>query len=182
MSGKRNPPFRKMKSTRDPTYDDILAIARLIEAGSRFTEFRLRSGDIEVEVKRAPATATIAAARAAAASAELAAATAPAEPGAAPGATSPASAPHDPPQHLPPGARAVTAPMAGTFYRASQPGAAPFVEVGTRVAPETIVGIVEVMKLMSSIPAGVAGVVTQVLAPDAQPVQAGQALLVVGAE
>src|SRR5688572_31481678 len=40
-------------SGRVPTYDDLLAIARLVEAGSRFTEFRLRSGDIEVEVKRA---------------------------------------------------------------------------------------------------------------------------------
>ena len=40
-------------ANREPTYDDILAIARLIESGSRFSEFRLRSGDIEVEVKRA---------------------------------------------------------------------------------------------------------------------------------
>ena len=47
-AAKAAPPAR-----RDPTYDDILAIARLIESGSRFSEFRLRSGDIEVEVKRA---------------------------------------------------------------------------------------------------------------------------------
>src|SRR5688572_12654663 len=67
MSGKRNAAFRKMKKPRTssrsakpvpaghraPTYDDLLAIARLIESGSRFSEFRLKSGDIEVEVKRA---------------------------------------------------------------------------------------------------------------------------------
>ena len=55
---KRSPEKRRVANprapaTRTPGYDDLLAIARLVESGSRFTEFRLRSGDIEVEVKRA---------------------------------------------------------------------------------------------------------------------------------
>ena len=41
-----------MKKPADPTYEDLIAIVRLIESGSRFTDFRLRSGDIEVEVHR----------------------------------------------------------------------------------------------------------------------------------
>ena len=68
--------------------------------------------------------------------------------------------------------------MVGTFYRASEPGAPPFVEVGQTVEPETTVCIVEVMKLMSSIPAGAYGTIVQVLVDDAAPVAAGQPLIV----
>jgi acetyl-CoA carboxylase biotin carboxyl carrier protein len=58
----------------------------------------------------------------------------------------------------------VRAPLPGTFYRAPQPGAPPFVEVGGTVAPDTVVGIVETMKMMNSVPAGVAGEVVAILA------------------
>src|SRR6187399_405566 len=50
---RRAPEVPRASAPRTPGYEDLLAIARLIESGSRFTEFRLRSGDIEVEVKRA---------------------------------------------------------------------------------------------------------------------------------
>jgi acetyl-CoA carboxylase biotin carboxyl carrier protein len=160
---------------RAPTYDDLLAIARLIESGSRFSEFRLRSGDIEVEVKRANGDAgprTVAApAPAAPASAP---ASAPAPVAAAPAAAQSADIPAD--RHL------VKAPMVGTFYRSPAPEAPPFVEVGTRVKPDTIVCIIEVMKLMNSVPAGVAGVVTHVLAHNAHPVEAGQPVIAIKAE
>jgi len=53
--------------------------------------------------------------------------------------------------------RAVTAPLPGTFYRSPKPGAPPFVEVGTRVTPDTVVAIVETMKLMNSVYAGAYG-------------------------
>ena len=56
----------------------------------------------------------------------------------------------------------VPAPMLGTFYRAEGPGRPPFVDVGSTVEPDTIVGIIEVMKMMNSIPAGVAGTVVEV--------------------
>jgi acetyl-CoA carboxylase biotin carboxyl carrier protein len=60
------------------------------------------------------------------------------------------------------GLRAVRAPLPGTFYRAPMPGAPPFVEVGRRVEPDTVVGIVETMKLMNSVPAGVSGTVAEI--------------------
>lgn len=68
-------------------------------------------------------------------------------------------------------------PIAGTWYHAPKPGAAPFVDVGARVEANTVVGIVEVMKLMNSIPAGVAGTVAQILVEDAGFVEKGTLLL-----
>jgi len=70
----------------------------------------------------------------------------------------------------------IEAPMLGTFYRAEAPGAAPFVEPGSRVEPDTIVCIIEVMKMMNSIPAGVFGTVTEVLAENAELVEYGEPL------
>lgn len=56
----------------------------------------------------------------------------------------------------------VTAPMLGVFYRAEGPGKEPFVELGSEVAPDTTLCIIEVMKMMNSIPAGIAGTVAEV--------------------
>jgi acetyl-CoA carboxylase biotin carboxyl carrier protein len=57
---------------------------------------------------------------------------------------------------------AVRAPLPGTFYRAPRPGAEPFVEVGSQVGADTVVGIVETMKLMNSVTAGAAGTVAEI--------------------
>jgi acetyl-CoA carboxylase biotin carboxyl carrier protein len=57
----------------------------------------------------------------------------------------------------------VRAPLLGTFYRAPRPGAPPFVDVGTEVEPDTVVGIIETMKLMNSVSAGVHGTVAEIL-------------------
>jgi acetyl-CoA carboxylase biotin carboxyl carrier protein len=76
----------------------------------------------------------------------------------------------------------IEAPMLGTFYRAEAPGATPFVEVGARVEPDTVVGIIEVMKMMNSIPAGVAGTIVEVCAGNAEPVEYGAALFRVEAQ
>jgi len=70
----------------------------------------------------------------------------------------------------------IDSPMLGTFYRAQAPGAAPFVEVGSRVEPDTIVCIIEVMKMMNSIPAGVSGEVLEVLPENAALVEYGEPL------
>ena len=70
-------------------------------------------------------------------------------------------------------------PMLGTFYRSPKPGEAPFVEVGDKIDADTVVGIVEVMKLMSSITAGVTGEVTKVFAQNGQLVEADQPLFAV---
>lgn len=73
----------------------------------------------------------------------------------------------------------VPAPSVGLFWRAPSPGAAPFVEVGTQVSPEDTVGIVEVMKLMNRVPAGVSGVVTAVLVANGGMVEHGQPLVLI---
>ena len=70
----------------------------------------------------------------------------------------------------------VASPMLGTFYRAEAPGAAPFVDVGARVEPHTVVCLIEVMKMMNSVPAGVVGTVVQVCAENAQLVEDGAPL------
>jgi acetyl-CoA carboxylase biotin carboxyl carrier protein len=73
----------------------------------------------------------------------------------------------------------VSAPMLGTFYRAEAPGATPFVDVGTRVEPDTVVCLIEVMKMMNSIPAGISGTVVEVVAMNAEPVEYGDAMFLV---
>jgi biotin carboxyl carrier protein len=73
-------------------------------------------------------------------------------------------------------ADAITAPMLGTFYRASAPGEKPFVEVGDDVSPDTVVCLIEVMKMMNSVEAGVAGTIVEVCAENAQLVEFGAPL------
>jgi acetyl-CoA carboxylase biotin carboxyl carrier protein len=60
--------------------------------------------------------------------------------------------------------QAIRAPLPGTFYRAPQPGAAPFVDVGSEVGPDTVVGIIETMKLMNPVHAGASGTIKAILA------------------
>jgi acetyl-CoA carboxylase biotin carboxyl carrier protein len=62
----------------------------------------------------------------------------------------------------------VRAPLLGTFYRAPQPGAPPYVEIGSRVAADTVVAIIETMKLMNPVYAGTAGTVSEICLDDGQ--------------
>ncbi len=71
----------------------------------------------------------------------------------------------------------VVAPLLGTFYRAPKPGAEPYVGTGATVQEDSIVGIIEVMKLMNTVRAGVAGTVIEILAADGALVEYGQVLL-----
>ena len=73
----------------------------------------------------------------------------------------------------------VKSPMVGTAYRAAEPGAAPFVEVGTRVAQGQTLLIIEAMKTMNHIPAPRAGTVVQVFIDNGQPVEFGEPLVVI---
>jgi len=66
--------------------------------------------------------------------------------------------------------------MVGTYYGAPEPGAKPYVSVGSRVSKGQTLCVIEAMKIMNEIESEVAGVVTEVLAADAQPVEYGQAL------
>jgi acetyl-CoA carboxylase biotin carboxyl carrier protein len=74
------------------------------------------------------------------------------------------------------GGNDVKSPMVGPFYSAPEPGAKPYVSVGSRVSKGQILCIIEAMKIMNEIESEVAGVVTEVLASDAQPVEYGQPL------
>jgi acetyl-CoA carboxylase biotin carboxyl carrier protein len=70
----------------------------------------------------------------------------------------------------------ISSPMLGTFYRAESPGSPAFVEVGARVQPDTTVAIIEVMKMMNSVPAGVSGTVVEVCSENAKLVEYGEPL------
>jgi acetyl-CoA carboxylase biotin carboxyl carrier protein len=74
------------------------------------------------------------------------------------------------------GGLTIEAPMIGVFYRAPSPGAPPFVDLGTRVEADTIVCLIEVMKMMNSVPAGVAGTIAEIHVENANPVEYGQPL------
>jgi acetyl-CoA carboxylase biotin carboxyl carrier protein len=71
----------------------------------------------------------------------------------------------------------VRAPLLGTFYRAPRPGAPPFVAVGSVVTPDTVVCIIETMKLMNSVTAGVTGTVAEILLANAQFAEQGTVLM-----
>lgn len=77
------------------------------------------------------------------------------------------------------GQHAVVSPSVGTFYRAPEPGAKPFVEVGDQVEVGQQVGIIEVMKLMIPVEADRRGTVTEVARPDASPVEYGEPLIII---
>jgi acetyl-CoA carboxylase biotin carboxyl carrier protein len=79
-----------------------------------------------------------------------------------------------------PAGHVMKAPMVGTFYRASAPGAKPFVEVGQSVAAGEVLCIIEAMKLLNEIEADQAGTIKAILAENGQPVEYGQPLFVIG--
>lgn len=81
-----------------------------------------------------------------------------------------------------PGWTAIRAPNLGTFYRSPKPGSAPFVEVGQQVDAETEVCLLEVMKLFTSVKAGVTGTITRVCAIDAQLVEGDTILFYIAAD
>ena len=88
------------------------------------------------------------------------------------------------PEAAPPGLKAIesvplreiVSPMVGTFYRAASPDGAPFVDVGKSVTEDTVVCIIEAMKVMNEIKAETSGIIAEVLAENGKPVQFGQVL------
>lgn len=91
--------------------------------------------------------------------------------------SSPVSDAPRPAANADPDIQGVPAPLLGTFYRAPKPGAPPFVEVGSPVEEDTIIGIIEVMKLMNAVRASVRGTVTEVVAQDGALVEYGETLV-----
>ena len=164
------------------TYDDLLQIVELIKSAEAFSEFHLKIGDIELDLRKSrPGVANPSSAAAVAVPPPAAPEAVKVENSISIESELPGPAPYVPPlpSDIAAGSVVIKSPMVGTFYRSPEPGAKPFVEVGQQVVSETTVCIIEVMKLMNSLPAGTAGRVTHVLVDDAQPVEMGQALIVI---
>ena len=161
------------------TYDDLLQIVELIKSAEAFSEFHLKIGDIELDLRKSGTAPSV--------PSSTAAPVLPSAPAAAPAPGErasledvvPASGKSKPTIDIPKGSVVIRSPMVGTFYRSPEPGAKPFVEVGQKVTPDTTVCIIEVMKLMNSIAAGCEGTVTHVLVNDAEPVDADQLLIII---
>jgi acetyl-CoA carboxylase biotin carboxyl carrier protein len=172
------------------TAQDVAEITRLLEE-SDFLELRIEHEGFKLTLKRAgargvgmdgasPATPTAAAAPESWPAAASAAPRAPwpvagsvpvlREAGGGPRAASD------------PSLSEVTAPLLGIFYRAARPGAEPYVQVGTVLQEDSIIGIIEVMKLMNSVRAEVRGTVVEILVEDGTAVEQGQVLLRVSRE
>ena len=152
--------------------DDVREILRLIDE-SKLDELRIETAEFKLHVLRCGAAAQP--------HEPAERAPEPAEPVPEPAERAPEPAERAPEAPASPtaasnGARTIDAPMLGTFYRAEAPGAAPFVDVGTEVDPGTVVCLIEVMKMMNSIQAGVAGTIVEVCAENAQLVQYGDPL------
>lgn len=152
---------------------DLRKLKTLIDlvAESGIAEIEVTEGEDKVRIVKhnpvaapAPMPATAPAAVFAAPTPSVAAAPAPA---AAPAA-------EEPKGHV------VKSPMVGTFYRASSPGAKPFVELGQAVKPGDTLCIIEAMKLLNEIEAEVAGTVKEILVENGQAVEYGQPLFVIG--
>jgi acetyl-CoA carboxylase biotin carboxyl carrier protein len=146
------------------TAKDVAEILRLLES-STFDSLSLEMNGVKLNLQRgsaAPARAVPAFAEAS----RLAAESQPVQ-----------SAPRKTKAPSEPGLAEVASPLLGIFYRAPKPGEPPFVEVGSKVNEETVVGIIEVMKLMNSVHSGVKGEVIEILAENAALVEYGEPLL-----
>ncbi len=154
------------------TAADVAEIMRLVEQSS-FDHLSLEMDGVKLSLSRAGARPPSGAARVAAAHEVSAdARSADASDARAQGAV--AQGVHAPAD---PNSREITAPMLGTFYRSPKPGAPPFVEVGSVVAEDTIIAIIEVMKLMNTVRAGVKGVITDIVPADETLVEFGSVLM-----
>lgn len=163
------------------TAKDVAEISRLLEDSS-FDELILELDGLKLTLRRDGVAATMSGSspRSAALDPETAA-TAPSDaaPGLAPASPAASAAASGPGPDIAGDAATqnVTAPLLGTFYRSPKPGAAPFVEAGSAVEEDTIIGIIEVMKLMNTVRAGLRGTVIDILAKDGALVEYGETLI-----
>jgi acetyl-CoA carboxylase biotin carboxyl carrier protein len=154
------------------SHDDVQRLIKLLDS-SHFDELHLEAEGIKLTLRRngvssaAPASSSTAPAAAVSTPAAVA-------PPARAAAAAPAvtATPTSDPTLI-----EIRAPMLGTFYGAPKPGADPFIAIGARVTADSAVGIIEVMKLMNSISAGVEGVLVEVLVRDGDLVEFEQVLM-----
>jgi acetyl-CoA carboxylase biotin carboxyl carrier protein len=147
---------------------DIKAIIDLMRKNN-LSEFELERQEFKIKLKRAANVSSVAED-----SGYYPVAPAAPAPPSLP-APSAAAAPATPAPAEPTGPE-IESPMIGTFYRAPSPESQPYVEVGSEVNPETIVCLIEAMKVMNEIKAEIKGVVTHILVENAKPVEFGQPL------
>ncbi|MDD3153941.1 MAG: acetyl-CoA carboxylase biotin carboxyl carrier protein [Victivallaceae bacterium] len=152
--------------------EEIKSLVKLISE-HELTEFKLETEEFNLSIRRggAPAAAPAVSMTAAPAPAAAAAPSAPALAMPAAGAAAPA------PAATP--TATIKSPLVGTFYRSNSPEGESFVKVGDKVTPETIVCIIEAMKVMNEVKAECSGIVKDILAENGSPVEYGQALFVV---
>lgn len=167
------------------SYAELMQILELIKATRQFSEIHLKLGDMEIDLSRAtgqPGHASGSVVSSSPVVTGLPSAGGGAQPGPSPEkptadlGTQPRSGPV---QDWPSNSILIRSPMVGTFYRAPAPGAPPFVEVGQAVEADSTLCIIEVMKLMNSISAGVRGTVTHILAANAQLLEHDQIIMVI---
>jgi acetyl-CoA carboxylase biotin carboxyl carrier protein len=144
-----------------PAEDVVRSLAKLLDE-TGLSEIEIEEAGRRIRVARAVPAAT---------------ATFMAPPGAAPPRVQAVAAerPPEPSEH--PGV--VLSPMVGSAYRSPEPGAKPFVDIGTRVKVGDTLLIIEAMKTLNQIPATRAGTVTQILFEDGQPVEFGESLMII---
>jgi acetyl-CoA carboxylase biotin carboxyl carrier protein len=167
-----------MAESRKPTSDsrdkipspfDVRTIKDLVALMSRhdLSEIDLREGGVRIRLRRGQLAAVTAALP-----------SSPVQPGTVAASASATPAP-TPLEEAPKSAKAVhtiKSPTPGTFYASSSPDAEPFVRVGSRVTPTTVVCLIEAMKIFNEITADCAGVVSEILVENQQPVEYGQVL------
>ncbi len=159
--------------------EEVRQIGLIIETlnQSAFDFLQLEFGDVKLTIGKGQPPPTVGGAPGVSAAAPAAVPQAPA-------AATITAAPVSPPSQkaakgeaaAPDGTVAIVATLLGRFYAQPEPGAAPFVSVGSKVTADTTVGLVEVMKTFNAVPAGVSGVVTEISVQDAELVEYGQAL------
>jgi len=155
---------------------DVVEIMRLVEQSS-FDELTLEMDGLKLTLRRAGAsgaiTKTLALQSAGPDGAAESSAECPANlrPAAPQGSSAVAPEPAET------GLHDIASPMLGTFYRAPKPGSAPFVEIGSAVAQDTVIGIIEVMKLMNTVRAGICGTIAQIMPGDGALVEFGEVLM-----
>jgi acetyl-CoA carboxylase biotin carboxyl carrier protein len=156
MSRKSFSPTAKQKKETNVDLKDIKALIDLMQKNG-LTAFEMEKDGFRISLAKetafAPAAGYAPAPVAVPATAAPAAASAPAASG-----------------------KEIPSPMVGTFYGAPSPESPPFVKVGQKVTPDTVVCIIEAMKVMNEIKAEITGTITEVAAENGQPVQFGQAL------
>jgi acetyl-CoA carboxylase biotin carboxyl carrier protein len=154
------------ESSQTPGPFDVRTIKYLVSLMSRhnLSEIDLREGELRIRLKRGTR-------RLANPAADVPPAPAPLIPPANPPAPVPAERAGPAKEYL-----TIKSPTPGTFYSAPGPNAEPFVRVGTRVTPTTVVCIIEAMKIFNEIQAECAGVITEILIENQQPVEYGQVL------